>query len=118
MILQMFQVYDSKAKAYLPPFFLASAGLAIRAITDCVADPKHNFSKYSEDFSLHHTASWDDQDGTIDQLDHPINLGLCSSFKPVVNLQQPQAEEKPNALSDATILPHAASGNSKKHIRP
>ena len=106
----MFQIYDAKAKAYLPPFFLASAGLAIRAITECVVDPKHNFSKYSEDFCLYHSGSWDDFDGTIDQFTTPINLGLCTSFKPVVKseLALTNPEEKPDAIRNVKPLSSAS----------
>lgn len=109
MILQMFQVYDSKAKAYLPPFFLASAGLAVRAISECVTDPKHNFCKYSEDFCLYHTGSWDDLDGSIDQFKTPINLGLCTSFKPVVKseLALTNSKEEPDAISNVKPLSSA-----------
>ena len=52
MIVKVFGIYDSKAEAYLPPFFMKSKGEAIRAITAHVNDSQHNFCKYAEDFTL------------------------------------------------------------------
>lgn len=61
MIHKIFTVYDSKAKAYLPPFFLHATGLAIRAITDCVDDPEHQFYRHPADYTLFECGTFDDE---------------------------------------------------------
>ena len=52
MIHKIFSVYDSKVEAYLQPFFMQTRGAAVRAITELVADPKHQFGKYPMDYTL------------------------------------------------------------------
>lgn len=60
MLLKVFSIYDSKAEAFLQPFFSKTKGDAIRSLTDLVNDDKHNFCKYSEDFTLFECGTWDD----------------------------------------------------------
>jgi len=80
MILQAFSVYDSKAKAFSPPFFQANNALAIRAFTELANDEgRNNVSRFPEDFSLHHIGEFDDSTGKLSELP-PTNLGLASQF--------------------------------------
>ena len=48
----MFTVYDSKAETFMPPFFVPSKGLAIRAFEDCVNSNDHHFGKHPADYTL------------------------------------------------------------------
>lgn len=52
MMQKIFTIYDSKAHAYLPPFFLPEAGMAVRVFSDCVNDKSHQFSKHPGDYTL------------------------------------------------------------------
>lgn len=63
MISKVFVIYDSKAEAYLPPFFMKSKGEAIRAVTAVANDGSSNFSKYAADFTLFELGTFDDADG-------------------------------------------------------
>nr|WAE43877.1 MAG: nonstructural protein [Microviridae sp.] len=81
MIVKVFGIYDSKAEAYLQPFFMKSAGEAIRAITDLVNDDKHNFGKYSADYTLFQLGSFDDATAKFDMLLTPHSLGVLLEFK-------------------------------------
>lgn len=81
MVLKVFGIYDSKAEAYLPPFFMKSKGEAIRALTSHVCDPQHNFSKYAEDFTLFELGSWNDSTSKFDLLPTPHSLGVLIEFK-------------------------------------
>lgn len=58
---KIFTIYDSKAKAYLTPFFLHQDGMALRIFTDCVNDPAHQFGKHPEDYTLFNIGSWSDE---------------------------------------------------------
>jgi len=52
MIMKMFSCYDSKAEAYMQPFFMNAKGQALRAFADLVNDGQSQFSKHPEDFVL------------------------------------------------------------------
>lgn len=60
MIHQIFSIYDSKAEAYFPPFFLPNKSMAIRQFGDMVTDDKYQTSKHPEDYTLFHLGQWND----------------------------------------------------------
>jgi len=66
MKLQMFSIYDEKAKSYIPPFFLHNEAMAIRSFCDCVNDAGHAFNRNPGDYTLFHLAQFNDADGTFD----------------------------------------------------
>lgn len=80
MMLKIFTTYDSKAEAYLQPFFLPSRGEAIRAWQDVVNDQKTQFNKYPEDFTLFELGEFDSRSGTI-TTNTKISLGNAIEFK-------------------------------------
>jgi hypothetical protein len=65
MLVQVFTVYDSKAKAYLQPFFVPNEEVAKRAIKDIMRDELHNFSQNANDYSLWHIGEFNDQNGLL-----------------------------------------------------
>lgn len=81
MIKKVFSVYDEKSQAYLQPFFLDTTGQAIRAITDCVDDIKHQFNRHTSDYSLHYLAEYDDSTGLFSDFDNRQSLGNLVEFK-------------------------------------
>lgn len=54
----IYAIYDTKAHAYLQPFFLPANGVAIRAFMDCCSDPNHNFGMHPEDYHLVKLGMW------------------------------------------------------------
>lgn len=78
---RIFVIYDSKAEAYLQPFFSKTKADAIRAVTDLVNDEKHNFSKWSADFTLFELAMFDEDKGMIVPLEAKLPLGNFMEFK-------------------------------------
>lgn len=66
MLQKVFTIYDDKAKAYLPPFFLPEMGQAIRAFTDCVNDPTHMFGKHPSDYTLFCAGTFNDSSGVFE----------------------------------------------------
>lgn len=72
----MFTIYDSKAQAYLPPFFLHAEQIAMRTFGDCVNDPKHQFGLHPEDYTLWHIGSFDDSNSIVKMEKHNLNLGV------------------------------------------
>lgn len=81
MKLQIFSVYDSKAKAYLPPFFLPEIGMATRVFQNCANDKGHQFGANAEDYCLFHIGEFDDSTALCVPKTTPESLGLAQEFK-------------------------------------
>lgn len=79
MKLHVYSVFDSKAKAYLPPFFLHTHGLAERAFADCVNSDSHQFGKNPGDYTLFHLGSWEDDCALFDSF-APVSMGNGLEF--------------------------------------
>lgn len=85
MKLTICSVRDSKADAFLQPFFAQSRGVAIRSFSAAAkpaatAEASHDFAKYPDDFSLFELGTFDQVTGVIDIHDQPVNLGLASQL--------------------------------------
>lgn len=61
MKLKMFTIYDSKAFAYLPPFYLHKEEMAQRAFGECVNSKEHQFGKHPQDYTLFKVGVFDDE---------------------------------------------------------
>ena len=61
----IFTVRDSKAAAYLPPFFMHNEAMAIRAISDAANDKQHQFGQHPEDYHLFRIGVFDDDTAEI-----------------------------------------------------
>jgi len=81
MKLKMYSVYDTKAEAYGTPFFMGSRGMAIRAFSDLVNDPKSFVFKHPSDYILFECGEFDDSNGGVSNNVPPLNLGLASVWK-------------------------------------
>lgn len=77
MTLQVFALHDSKAEAYLRPFFAQSKGLALRSMLEVLSDKEHPVTKYPADYHLFHIAEYDDATGIITPLSVKENLGCA-----------------------------------------
>jgi hypothetical protein len=80
MILRIFSVYDSKAEAYLPPFFMPNKGQAIRVFADAAKDPNHQFGKHPEDYTLFDLGQFSDSDASWSHPETPHPLGKAIEF--------------------------------------
>lgn len=72
--LEMFTIHDSKAQAYLSPFFLPTQDIAIRTFTDCLNDPKHTFAKHPGDFTLFYIGQFYVTSARLESF-APVSLG-------------------------------------------
>ncbi len=73
----MFAIYDDKAKAYLPPFFLPTKEMAQRTFSDCINDSQHAFGLHPEDYTLFHLGGFDNLTAeTITTKPHTLGNGL------------------------------------------
>lgn len=78
---EVLSVYDSKARAFVQPWFAVNLAVAARSFADAVNDPTQVVYRNPEDFTLYHLGSFDDNTGRFDQLEQPVNLGMGVNFK-------------------------------------
>jgi len=81
MLVKIFSIYDSKAQAYLQPFFSPTKGTAIRAFADHVNNPDTDMCKHAEDFTLFEIGEFNDSNAEITLLSTPASLGLAIEHK-------------------------------------
>lgn len=79
--MKIFSVYDSKASAYIQPFFATTDAVAIRMFEEAISDPNHQFNKWAGDYTLFSLGEWDENTGSIFAFDTPYNLGTALTFK-------------------------------------
>ncbi len=82
---QIFSIFDSKAEAYLQPFFAVSRGIAIRMIMKATADSESDFHHFAADYTLFHIGAWDPQKGTIDMLDCFVSVDNLLKYKEIAD---------------------------------
>lgn len=73
MKLRIFAIRDTKAEAYLPPFFERTNETAIRAVQKATTEDP-NFQTYAEDYSLWELGTFNDSNGIIDARKAPVHL--------------------------------------------
>lgn len=79
MKLLAFAVYDSKAEAYLRPFFSATRGQAMRSFGDACNDSAHEFHKHAADYTLFYIGAFNEESGMLEP-DQMSTLGNALTF--------------------------------------
>jgi len=69
MLLNVYSIFDIKAKVYGNPFYMSHNGEAQRAFGDLVKDQQSTVSKHPEDYQLFKLATFDNVSGKFT----PIN---------------------------------------------
>lgn len=80
MKLLAFSVHDSKAEAFLQPFFDQARGSAIRSFIDAVNEEGHQFNRHADDYTLFEVGVFDQEMGKFEKKE-PVSLGNAVSFK-------------------------------------
>lgn len=65
MKLEIFTVHDSKADAFLQPFFMHNGAMALRAFTTLINTPDHDFANNPGDYTLFRLGMFDNSTGKI-----------------------------------------------------
>ena len=82
MKLVVFAVLDTKAGAFLQPFFSLSRGVAIRQFTQAANDAGHDFCTFAGDFHLFEIGEFDQESGQL--VPKPsVDLGTALQFQTV-----------------------------------
>lgn len=88
--MKVLTVYDSKAEAFLPPFYMRTTAEALRAFESTCNDPESNMSRYPEDYTLFEIGEWDDNKGQVSMYEAHKSLGLAIEYKkqPLTPMEQ------------------------------
>lgn len=79
MRLRAYSVFDSKAEAYLRPFFAETRGLAVRSFSDAVNDPAHEMCKHAADYTLFEIGHFVVDSGVM--VSEIVSLGNALTFR-------------------------------------
>lgn len=103
MKVYVFAIYDDKAKAFLPPFFMQQPAMAVRAFGSAVNDPNHQFFRHAADYSLFTLGMFDDSSGLLEPLSAPsvISNGLML---------------RESEVSAGNVKPNGSIGNQEDSI--
>lgn len=87
-----FAIFDQKAHAYNPPYFLPHVDIAIRGFAQSVRSPDRypTMNMFPEDYSLYEVGEFDDKEGKLISLPEPKFVcrgsDLVKSLSPVGDL--------------------------------
>jgi len=62
---EIYAIYDSKAKYYMPFFAERNHATAIRAVESAISDQAHQLYRHASDYQLFHLGSWDPITGKL-----------------------------------------------------
>lgn len=89
MILQVMVVYDSKARAFMLPFYVTTVEVGQRAFSEGANTADHQLCKAPNDFTLFHLGSYNDDKAEFSFLPNRIDLGLAVNYvKGIPNVQE------------------------------
>lgn len=62
---RVFSIFDSKAEAFLQPFFATTKGVAIRQFSGAVNQDGHELNKFTLDYQLFELGEFDEHTGKL-----------------------------------------------------
>ncbi len=80
MFFKIFCVFDSKAEAFLQPFFSVNRAVALRSFTQACQDGQSDFHRFAGDYSLFEIGDWSSEKGELVMYEAKVNLGLASQY--------------------------------------
>lgn len=78
--MKVFSIYDSKAEAFLQPFFCVNAAVAVRSFQRAVQEEGSDFNKYAPDYTLFELGDWDQESGVFVNREAKVSLGMGIEF--------------------------------------
>ncbi len=95
----IFTIYDEKAEVFLPPLFVTTKGIALRAFTDALNSPEHQFGKHPQDYTLFFLGKWEDGDASFN-IKAKTSIGNGVEFLQTPKLEYPYGPEHPPIQPD------------------
>lgn len=74
MELSIYSIRDSKANAFLLPWFKKTEPEAVRAFAQLIKDPQSLVATFPEDFDLYETGKYSDVTGLVTPLETPRHI--------------------------------------------
>ncbi len=90
-------MFDSKAEAFIQPFFSQSTGTAIRSFESAANSGEHDFNIHAGDYTLFELGAFDQATAKFEILAAPLNLGTAITFIRSTPPHNPMAEELANS---------------------
>lgn len=81
MKLKIFSIYDSKAKAFITPFFSPTTEVGQRSFGGACNDPTTQFHRHPGDFSLFEIGEFGIETGEVTPHKQLINHGLAIIYQ-------------------------------------
>lgn len=81
MTLTCFCIHDSKAEAFITPFFQPTQALALRLFSDAANDPSSMICKHSEDYTLFELGTFNSLSGMTTFHASPKSIALAATLK-------------------------------------
>lgn len=79
-MLTIFSVHDSKAEAFVQPFFAPTVAVGVRMFAGACNEESNEFARFAADYTLFELGTFDPETAQITMLDSPKNLGLALTF--------------------------------------
>lgn len=76
----VFSVFDSKANAFMKPFFAVNRQVALRSFGSAANNPDHDFHRFATDFTLMELGTFDESNGFLEVLEAPKSLALAATL--------------------------------------
>lgn len=76
----VFAIFDSKAEAYMQPWFAPTKGVALRNFAQAANDTSSDFHRFAADYTLFEIGTWDQHTGDLVAHDAKLNLGTALEF--------------------------------------
>lgn len=73
-------MFDSKACAFLQPFFSVNVATASREFMAAAQDVGHAFHRHAGDYELFLLGEWDQYEGVVKMYEAKQSLGLASAY--------------------------------------
>lgn len=90
---QIYSVYDSKAAAYLQPFYLPRHELAERAFAHAACTEGHAFNNFAGDYTLFWIGTWDEENGILTNAEAKLNMGTALEHRAHINEYEGKAND-------------------------
>lgn len=101
MILKIYSVYDSAAKAYMAPFYMHHDSEAVRLFKISANNPGSPFNSSPGDYTLFNIGEFDDSEGMF-VTGVPKNLGLALHLMEQKTVELPDDPELESIQSNPT----------------
>lgn len=116
LTLTIFSIHDSKAEAFIQPYYAPNRGTGERMFADAANDPQTQFHKHAADYTLFELGHFDSKSAEIKLHPTPINLGLALQFQTneIPLSETPYSEEKKKPGSTNSKTPASLMNNSSQ----